>query len=267
MTSYSESKFSQLTLDRKVKVMLDLIYKIEEAWGEEKERNECLAEFFTYFRWTGFDELQNTILKRLGSSQFRDPKALELRDLLDLSVPMERFLEANVSDDKILILEGDRPLGNRQTYPLYFVLDHLRSSFNVGSIFRTADCLGVKHIFLVGYTPTPEDKGVCKTAMGAEGTVEWSQHNHMSEVIEILRSRAVEIIALETVEGSEPLDQISVKESMALVVGNERFGLRKRDIQLMDRCTHIPMMGVKNSLNVANSVSIAGFEVIRQWRK
>lgn len=265
MGVYDHSKFIELSLERKVKVTLDLIYRIEEDWGDFRLRESRLETLRDYLKWSHFGESEYPLLAGLGIHRLSSDKEISLRGLLDFAVPMERFLGVSLKDDRILVRKGDlsQPMGRK--FPLYFVLDHLRSSFNVGSIFRTAECLGVSHIYLVGYTPTPNDRGVQKTAMETEKAVSWSQHHHLEEVINRLRQQDIKLIALETVKESHSLQHYQFEKNVALLVGNERFGLQKRDLALADDCVEIPMMGQKNSLNVANSLSIVGFEVIRQW--
>ena len=267
MNSYTEQKFKDLTDERKARILLDLIYKLEDSW-EDKNKTQLLSLFKDYFTWFNFYEIENALLKRLANLSFNISDKMSLRDLLDIAVPLERYLNLAIKDENMIkVKEGDDFNKEKKTFPLCFVLDHLRSAFNVGSLFRTAECIGVEHIYLVGYTPTPEDKGVQKTAMGTEKLVSWSTHNHMDEVFDLLDQKKYEVIALETVETATPLNQFEANKNLALLVGNERFGVMDSVLKKVDQCIEIPMMGVKNSLNVANSLSIASFEIVRQWMK
>ena len=261
-----ENKFKELSLERKIRVILNLITKIENSWEVAQDREINLKLFKNYFVWSDFFNVEDKNLKRLANLQFKVDLSISLRNLLDIAVPMERYLNLAVKDEHIFrVNEGDRVLRERKIFPLYFILDHLRSSFNVGSLFRTAECLGVKHIYLVGYTPTPEDSGVKKTAMGTDKVVPWSTHNHVIDVIKKLKTKGVSVIGLETSKASQSLNSFKVPEAVALLVGNERFGLSENVLEQVDHCLEIPMMGQKNSLNVANSLSITTYEVIRQW--
>lgn len=266
--TYSRAKFLELTLERRLRVILDLISKIEVSWHNKEEKASLLSLFKSYFSWSEFYNCENLFLQKLSHLEYNIDESMSLRMLLDIAVPMERFLNLSVKDEHIFqVRVGDDLETERITYPLYYVLDHLRSAFNVGSIFRTAECLGVKHIYLVGYTPSPEDAGVLKTAMGTASQVSWSSHAHIGEVVEELRKKGARVVALETADQAEKLGEFQAPESLALVVGNERFGLSEDLLQLMDHCLEIPMKGIKNSLNVANSLSIATFEVTRQWNQ
>ncbi len=250
-------------------MVLNLIYEIEENWKDKKKVEDLVVLLSKYFQWFDLFNSENRFLKKMAPFEFQIEKNMSLRKLLDLAVPLERYLQVSVKDDQIFkINEGDNPKAKRTTYPYCFILDHLRSSFNVGSLFRTAECLGVEHIFLVGYTPTPEDKGVKKTAMGSEKWVSWSHSHHFSEVHEGLKKKGYKLIALETTKNATDLTNFKTPDSpLALTVGNERFGLSEEVLSSMDEVVSIPMMGIKNSLNVANSLSMASFEVLRQWKK
>lgn len=268
MKQYPKNKFENLGKDRQAQILLDLIYDLESHWDNESLKGGRLSLLQNYFQWACFYEEENSILSRLAGFEFKIDANMSLRSLLDLAVPLERFLNLSIKDEHLLqVRQGDQEESARGTSPLYFILDHLRSAFNVGSLFRTAECFGVSYIYLVGYTPTPEDKGVQKTAMGTETMVSWSQHHHLEEVLEILAKKEISVFALETVEGSEPLQSFKAPESMAWLVGNERYGLNPAQLKNVSGCVEIPMLGQKNSLNVANSLSVATFEVIRQWKK
>ncbi len=268
MKTYPKNKFLQLTTERRVQILLDLIYKAEACWEDFSERSNLLGLFSQYFKWMNFFECDSALLRRVATYQSQIASDIELRKLLDIAVPFERYLELSVKDDQLVpVREGDRHNKPRTEMPLYFVLDHLRSAFNVGSLFRTAECLGVSHIFLVGYTPTPDDSGVQKTAMGTDKIVAWSSHNHIEEVFKKLKEENISIVALETSMQAKRLDDWRAPERLAFVVGNERFGLNQKSLQPVDEIVEIPVFGRKNSLNVANALAIASFEVVRQWRK
>merc|ERR1719277_2271616 len=96
--------------------------------------------------------------------------------------------------------EQDRP-----RMPLVLVLDNLRSAFNVGAIFRTAECLRAQKMYLCGYTATPEDTHgqTAKASMGAEGFVPWERRPRTLPVLEELRAAGMHVVALETVKDAQ----------------------------------------------------------------
>ncbi len=151
--------------------------------------------------------------------------------------------------------------------PIAVMLHNVRSAHNVGSIFRTADAAGVRHIYLCGYTPTPLDrfgrvqKEIAKTALGAERSLAWEYMKSPASVIAKLKKAGWKIVGIE--QDAHAIDYRSFKaESPTLVIlGNEVRGISKG---LRDRCDvllEIPMHGVKESLNISVAAGIALFQV------
>lgn len=140
------------------------------------------------------------------------------------------------------------------------LLDNIRSAYNVGSIFRTSDGAGVRHIHLCGITPPPTHAGVAKTALGAEQTVPWSQDWNATVVAAKLKQKGYQIICLEGGVGSTDLfsrlDGIS-DAPILLVLGNENDGIDPAIREMADALVNLPMLGRKESLNVAVAYGIA----------
>lgn len=138
------------------------------------------------------------------------------------------------------------------------LVDNVRSAFNVGAIFRSADGAGLQHLYLCGVTPTPEHDKVAKTALGAQKSVGWSHHNNAVDLAIRLRSQGQTLWALEETTGALTITQAPpLPESLLLVVGSEVTGV---DPDLLALCEHalcIPMRGAKRSLNVAIAFGIA----------
>jgi tRNA G18 (ribose-2'-O)-methylase SpoU len=141
------------------------------------------------------------------------------------------------------------------------VLDNIRSTWNVGSMFRSSDGCGIDHIFLCGITPLPSHPGTKKTALGAENSVSWSHHKNGLELVNSLKMQGFQIWALEGGEHAESLFSSRVRDCravpIALVVGNELTGVDPGIIRVSDRSVYLPMLGVKNSLNVAVAFGVA----------
>lgn len=142
------------------------------------------------------------------------------------------------------------------------LLDNIRSVFNVGAMFRTADGAGLRRLYLCGITATPRHPKVAKTALGAEQTTPWTRHRNALDAAQQLQEQGAQLWALERREGSQNLFSTSPRKADApivLVVGNERAGI---DPQLLARCNrvlHIPMAGKKESLNVAIAFGVAAY--------
>ncbi len=148
------------------------------------------------------------------------------------------------------------------------VLDNIRSTHNVGSIFRTSDALGVSKIYLVGYTPKPVDtfgrpaKEIAKTALGAEKTIPWEAKEGLPALIRSLRREGFQIIAIEQSPKSVDYKKVKLAQRTALIVGNEVTGISKKTLSLCDVVAEIPMLGEKESLNASVSFGIAGFRLL-----
>jgi tRNA G18 (ribose-2'-O)-methylase SpoU len=159
----------------------------------------------------------------------------------------------------------------RTVYPLILVLDNVRSAFNVGSLFRTADAAGCSMVITTGITPHPggsgEDK-LAKSALGAERLVPHLHFGTMKNVLEYLRSekKGYTIIGMETTDKSKLYTSIYYpKEGCALILGNEVTGVDTEIMPLLDDVIEIPMFGAKNSLNIAACAPVVLYEALRQW--
>ena len=153
----------------------------------------------------------------------------------------------------------------------FVVVDNIRSSENVGSIFRTSDALGITKIFLCGISPTPalrtggpDNEKLTKTALGAEKTVAWEYHKQTWRLLETLQKQGVFITVLEQTSKSISLDKFSPKFPLAVASGLEVKGVSPSVLKRVDAIIEIPMLGKKESLNVAVAFGIAGYEINQQ---
>lgn len=212
---------------------------------------------------TDLSKSADPILQKLSKYKDALTPQMTLRHLATIAVPFERYLKKGMADDEFMISNMDRDHLVTERVPLHFIIDNMRSAFNVGSIFRTADTLGAKKIWLTGYTPTPHQLQVEKAALGAAFVMEWEQKNFTTCIQDLIKED-FQIIALET--SGKALD-ISVNfnfdKPTAFLIGNERFGLDKDQLEIAHEVRKIPTYGVKNSLNAAVAAAIAGYE----WRK
>lgn len=148
---------------------------------------------------------------------------------------------------------------------LVVVLDNVRSLLNVGSIFRTCDAFLVKSLYLCGLTGTPPQKEIEKTALGATETVDWKHFESTKQAIKNLQSEGYKIYAVEQAENSIALHQFtSSSEKIALVFGNEVYGVEQEIVDKCDGVIEIPQLGSKHSLNVAVSAGIVIWEVVKK---
>jgi tRNA G18 (ribose-2'-O)-methylase SpoU len=185
---------------------------------------------------------------------------MTVKHFLNFMIPIERTLGQNLREDQFLVTKLDRE-SPVEKFPLVFLLENIRSAFNVGSIYRLADGVGASEIHLCGYSPKPD----AKTSLGAGEVVETKLWHSLDESVLSLKSRGFSVWALETAVNATSLFKWIPAGPTALVVGNERFGLEASALQKMDGVLELPMSGIKNSLNVSNALSAAAFEWKRQW--
>jgi tRNA G18 (ribose-2'-O)-methylase SpoU len=142
------------------------------------------------------------------------------------------------------------------------VLPDIRSSYNVGSVFRTCDAVGVSKIFLTGFTPCPLDKfkrsnkEIAKTALGAEKSVEWEYREDMESLLVQLKKEGFQIIAVEQSENSVDYKKVKPAEKCSIIFGSEVGGLPKEILKQCDIIAEIPMHGEKESLNVSVAAGV-----------
>jgi len=150
------------------------------------------------------------------------------------------------------------------------VLDNLRSVYNVGSIFRTANAIGIEKIILCGTTPTPLDKkglrrsDFAKVALGAEESVLWEYHENTNEFLKLLKNEGFYCVAFEQATNSVDYKTVTVagKPNVAFVVGAEVSGIPQEDLSLCDIVAEIPMLGTKESLNVTIAFGIGVYRIL-----
>jgi 23S rRNA (guanosine2251-2'-O)-methyltransferase len=151
-----------------------------------------------------------------------------------------------------------------QKIPIIVVLENIRSAYNVGSMFRTADAFLLEAIYICGYTAFPPHKEIRKTALGADETVEWKHFKKIGDAMEELKGKGYRVYAVEQAENSIPLQKLSYDGSkVALVFGNEVTGVEQDTIIACDGCIEIPQLGMKHSLNVSVAAGVVLWELVR----
>lgn len=152
--------------------------------------------------------------------------------------------------------------------PLVVVLDHVRSLYNVGSVFRSSDAFRVESICLCGITATPPQVEIHKTALGAEDAVDWKYYARTQDALDDLKSAGWEVWAVEQAEGSMMLQDFVPEEGKkyAIVLGNEVKGVQQEVIDRCDGCIEIPQFGTKHSLNVSVTAGILIWEFARKMK-
>jgi 23S rRNA (guanosine2251-2'-O)-methyltransferase len=142
------------------------------------------------------------------------------------------------------------------------VLEDVRSTFNVGSVLRTADGAGVSKVYMCGITPDGTHPKVVKTALGAEGFMSWEHRKNTMELLAELKDLGFKLVSVEQAEGSEDYRKIEYGEKVAFIFGNEITGVSKEVLKISDHVAEIPMLGKKNSLNVSTTTGIILYNAV-----
>ncbi len=176
--------------------------------------------------------------------------------------------------------------------PLIVVLDDVRSLYNVGSVFRSADAFRVEAVYLCGITATPPNAEIHKTALGGEDSVDWRYFERTEDAVEELHRQGVFVYSVEQVEGSTKLQELNTQHPnrhhsssnnsshntsstpitqhptpnthYAIIMGNEVKGVKQSVVDMSDGCLEIPQFGTKHSLNVSVTTGIVIWEFARQ---
>ncbi len=150
--------------------------------------------------------------------------------------------------------------------PVVVVLDRVRSAYNVGAFFRNADGAGVSKLVLTGYTGHPPHPGIAKTALGAEHQVEWEYNRDPLAAVRSLKAQGYRLAAVETSAHAEDIFEWSPSFPLTVIFGNEVEGTKPELAAECDALVRIPMLGMKQSLNVAVAGGIIMYELLRKYR-
>lgn len=158
---------------------------------------------------------------------------------------------------------------NNTDKDVVLILPDIRSAINIGSVFRTADAVGISKIYMTGYTPTPADKfgrtqkDIAKSALGAETWIPWEYKKDIFSLLRKLKKEEYTIIAIEQDEKAVDYRKVKVKNKTAIILGPEVLGLDKKILNQCDVIAEIPMHGKKESLNVSVACGVALFRILQ----
>lgn len=243
----------------------DLFIGLERDSQDGNFDNQLLEHLID--RIASLEKSDDPILQKLSKYKIHLTSGMTLRHFATIAVPFERYLKKAIQDDDFMVSSQDRDHLVMKRVPLHFVVDNMRSAFNVGSIFRTADTLGAQKIWLTGYSPTPHQIQVERAALGSTLILDWEACSFQN-AIDHIKAQKIKVIALET--SAKALDiayPYNEEEPVAFVLGNERFGLDPDQLKVCDEIRRIPTFGIKNSLNAATAAAIAGYEWRKQWNE
>lgn len=212
--------------------------------------NHWIPEHSTTLRQSFSAEEKQQIAKTL----------LKLRHLLNDKI------QAPIKESSLIILERDATSCEPLVWPkeIVIVLDHLRSPYNVGAIIRTMECVGLHWLISLGFTPRLDSRQVQRSAMGCEKSMKVEYVQDGVTAIKTLQEQNFTVFVLETIIPSQSVfhlgNVLTQEGNIALVVGNEEFGVDESIIAIADQLLHIPTFGKKNSLNVSIAFSICIYQ-------
>lgn len=189
-----------------------------------------------------------------------------IKTLLQLRNLLNDKIQAPIRESSLIILERDATECEPLVWPkeILIVLDHLRSPYNVGAITRTMECVGLNRIVSLGYTPRLDSRQVQRSAMGCDALMDVEYAQDGVETVQALQGQGFSIYVLETIIPSHSVFELETclpsSDKIALVMGNEEFGVDESIVALADHLVHIPTFGKKNSLNVSIAFSIAIYQ-------
>lgn len=160
---------------------------------------------------------------------------------------------------------GSEVVSQTARNPVVVLCDNIRSLHNVGAIFRTADGAHVEKIYLCGISGKPPRNEIRKTSLGAEESVPWEYVKDAVSVVSDLKLKDYQIVALEHTDSSVDYRQAAYKFPLCLIVGHEFHGINDHVVEMADMAIELPMLGVKQSLNVSVAFGIAVYEVVSTW--
>ncbi|MCB5224559.1 MAG: RNA methyltransferase [Candidatus Cloacimonadaceae bacterium] len=259
--SYSKKKFQNLAPQTQLKALEKLAEALEENLEIQDAAAHFIGEIQDCVSWMEKPVPQVAI----ELSQALD-KAKTHRDISLALAPFQNSLGKNLADSHLQLPQRDGarfadPKTLNRASRIILILDNLRSAFNVGSIFRGADCLGIGEIWLCGVSPLPGNPALAKTARGTEEKLVWRHFSNTIQAVEEAKTRGRKVYALETSPESSSVFETDFQLPLALLLGNESHGIGEA-LKLCDHIVSLPVQGWKNSLNVAVAASVCAYQIV-----
>lgn len=252
---FSKQKFNKLPRKQKIKILLKFINEIETSWNNKSKRSDLINEFkrcLVFINEIFFYEI------------FENVDDNSRREFIKSVIKIEKKYGSEKRDYDLNIITNDG-LREPKKLPIYLILDELRSAFNIGSIFRSAECFGIQEVLVTGYTASPENTKVRKTSMGTASLVDWKKFETIGMAVKYMQDKGVKVYALETVSEAKSFESVKLDFPCCFILGNEALGISKETLTLADEILQIPLSGWKNSLNVGVTAAICCYEAGKQY--
>lgn len=252
---YSQKKFSSFSEVRQVKAILELLSVLEKNIADAEYRKQIIPTLLECLDWSTREVRAN--FPNLNKLTIKTPprKILtKVTEILRLQKPNYNANDFEVSRYDGMFEDKLRPV----PFPITVIADDLRSQYNLGSIYRTAECVKAAWMYFCGITPFPSKNAFLKSASGTEGRVQYTIYT-TETAIRCCKEKGLPVIALETVINAKSLFDYKPVQPVAVIVGNEALGIDEKILKLADEVLYIPVFGWKNSLNVSNAFTLAAY--------
>lgn len=258
ISRYSPQKFQNFSYDAQLKTLHKLLAELEYELADPAIRQPLLQQIQQLYPLCKkpLPPRMDALIRDLPTDPFR-----LLRSLAEYGD------DKTFKDSQIRLKTGDGqivpdPHALQRAAQITVIADNLRSVFNVGSLFRIAECLAIGQLILCGISPTPQHPNMAKTALGTCDKVPFSYHESTADAVLELKRTGHKVYALETAEPSESVYKTDFDLPLALVVGNEALGIDPGVLRLCDEIVYLPVLGWKNSLNVSVATSVALYQIM-----
>jgi len=253
---YAQNKFNTFSEKQQLKAIIEQLTALEANLTDPQFRRQIITSILDCLKWSSAPVKE----KLQGLEQITEDASTN--EILELITPFLRAFKPDYNARVIDVIRYDGlklKAGAKVPFPLTVIADDLRSEYNLGSIFRTAECVQAKQIYLCGITPKPPFKNLAKSALGTEERVPYKTVANALEAIKEVKDKGFPVLALETVSGARSIFDYQPKQSVAVIVGNEALGIEESVLRLADEVLAIPVYGWKNSLNVSNAFTLAAY--------
>ncbi len=260
--SYSQKKFQGLAPAAQIKALDKLTSSLDHALASGNPGSELIAQIRECAGWMAepvpdnvtrlSEELSRTVSPRTTEQAIVRFQSSLGQSFKDTQLPLKRQEGPRCADLNSLERAGQ----------VILILDNLRSAFNVGSIFRSAECLGLSEIWLCGVTAAPPNPALLKTARGTTSRVDWRYFDETVEAVREAQTRRYRVYALETAPQAASAFAENFQLPLALILGNESMGVSDEILALCDRIICLPVQGWKNSLNVAVACAVCAYQIV-----
>ena len=252
---YSRRKFTSFPGVRQFKAILELLSVLEKNIAEAEYRQQIIPTLLECLQWSEND------VKEHFHMLLRMHAEMAPHDLLPIVTEVLKTHKPafNATDFEVSRYDGMfQDKLEKVPYPLTVIADNLRSEYNLGAIYRTAECVQAAWIYFCGITPFPPLNAFKKSAMGTEERVQYTVAS-TEHAIAYCKEKGLPVIALETVINAKSLFDYKPVQPVAVIVGNEALGISEDILKLADEVLYIPVYGWKNSLNVSNAFTLAAY--------